>query len=91
MNTITRNNEMVQAAVDNVRKVTAALNEAGMQPRFDIHFEGFGTGGTAGVSFDGAVRYLLSLASTGHANARYRAPIKSIEIAVHVAPIVLTA
>ena len=76
------NVELVAEAKRYVDNVGAALSHAGIEPRFDISYEGFGAGGTAGISLTGALDYLDSIARPGHPNARYRKRIRAIEVSV---------
>jgi hypothetical protein len=75
----TQNDELTEAAIEYVRRFEEI---AGTVPRFDIHYEGFGTGGTAGVTAEHAVRYLRNLAAADGMHYRYRKAIKILTVEV---------
>lgn len=70
-----------------VRQVAAALAAVRLSadPRFTIHYEGFGTGGTAGVTDTGADRFLRELGDPNEMHARHLTRIKNVEITFTVA------
>jgi hypothetical protein len=79
MDTVIHNNTLTEAAIEYVRR----FDEVGdKEPRFDIHFEGFGTGGTAGVTKEFAIRYLRDLAASDDPHYRYRTRIRSLAVKV---------
>jgi hypothetical protein len=84
MSVTTLNISLVEGAKAYVREASEALATISVEPRFDIHFEGFGTGWTCGVPTEFALRYLDDLASPSHANQRYRTRIRSISVSVRI-------
>jgi hypothetical protein len=82
---------LVEGAKAHVREITEALNECGIEPRFDVEFEGFGTGCTAGVSAEGALRYLDDLIGTHDPHTRYHTPLKNVTVSARLRPKVFAA
>ncbi len=84
------NTELTEAAAARVRTLADALESAGVEARFTIHYDGFGAGGTAGIGAGNAIRYLHSLADLTQQNHRFRTAIKSIDIEVRHKPIIFS-
>ncbi len=83
---VAHNNEITEAAVAKVRSFTEMHDGA----RFAIHYKGFGSGGTAGILAENAVRYIRDLASTDDPHYRYQARIEWIEIEVTIPKITIS-
>lgn len=86
MNFVGHNNAMVDAAISKVRQ----FDDLPVELSFTIRFEGFGSGGTSGVTAQGAVRYLRDLAAVDDPHYRYQTKIKSITVEVKLPPIVIS-
>lgn len=86
-NPVVHNNDLTQAAIEYVQRFEEIR---GIAPRFTIHYEGFGMGGTAGVTAEYAIRYLRNLAAADDPHYRYGAKIKSLEVGVQYSGFSLT-
>lgn len=75
---------LAEGAKSYVRQVAEALASLGPEPRFDIRFQGFGSGSFPNVPADAALRYLTDLVSEQGPHFRYRARIKYITVSVHI-------
>lgn len=84
MSVITQNIALIEGAKAYVREVAESLAQAGVEPRFDIDFEGFGMGGTSDLPAEFATRYLDDLAGASGPHHRYRTKIKNVSVSVHV-------
>jgi hypothetical protein len=82
MSTFAANVSLVEDVRAHIHKMWIELAELGIEPRFDISYEGFGTGCTTDVTVDDALRYLTDLAGRDDPHYRHRARIKSITISV---------
>lgn len=87
---IAANAEIIARAARYVRLVAAAMDDLPLaaRPRFTIHYEGFGSGGTAGVDAEGARRYLKDLIQD-RSHLRFNRPITSLTVRVEVADVQL--
>lgn len=84
MSVIADNIALAEGARAYIRKVAEALAEYGVEPRFDIHYKGFITGGTSSVTAEGALGFLTDLVSEQGQYFRYRTRIRGIAVAVRV-------
>ncbi len=80
MSHVRHNNEITQAAIQRVKQLADAASVSGTEPRFDLWYEGFGAGGTAGATAEHAVRMLRDLAAADDPHYRYSTRIKFITI-----------
>lgn len=84
MSVNTHNFALIDEARRCVDKIATALAAADIEARFDISYEGFGSGGTTGVSAAGAHRYLNDMTSVQDVHARYRTRIRNITVTATV-------
>lgn len=84
MNPATANYSLAADTMAHIRKTRDALAECGIEPRFDVSYEGFGTGILSNVTADGALKFLDRLTETHGAHARYRTRLKSITVSVRI-------
>lgn len=80
---------LVAKAMSYIRNIRGGIS--GTEPRFTIYYTGFGSGGTAGVTADGAVRFLRTLAGPNDMHARYGRRITNIEVTVSIDPVQFAA
>lgn len=79
-----QNIALAEGAKAYVREVAEAMAIANVEPRFDVRFEGFGSGGFPGVPAEAALRYLTDLVSEQDPHYRYHTRIRHITVAVRV-------
>jgi hypothetical protein len=82
---------LTEGAKAHVREVAEVMATVGVTPRFDISYEGFGTGGTCNVPPEFALRFLTSLADATEMHARYRTRIKHISVTIRATEKTFTA
>jgi hypothetical protein len=76
------NNEIINAAVRYIKQTNRALADAGIEPRFDYYYEGFGSGGTAGATMEQIIQSIRGLTSAQGPEWRFNTRIKFITIKV---------
>lgn len=91
---VTAHNEAIVAkALRYIKFVEDSLSDVldAPQARYTVNYEGFGIGGTSGVTGDGASQFLRRLLSPSDPHARYRYRIEKVEIRFEVASASFTA
>jgi hypothetical protein len=80
------NSAVVSKAIRYVRDMGAQIADvhASGDPRFTVNYEGFGSGGMAGVTPEGAIKFLIDLTSARDPHYRYDTRIEKITVKITV-------